>query len=224
MNYRMQEAINRKEFWFMLISLGIVLAVGAISAQFELGWKSAWALSIGMYSTIWIFAWLTRDTFLQKILLFGIAAGITELAADCWLVHSTQTLVYAPDEPMLACSPVYMPFSWAVILTQVGYLGWLIAHKETRVVTTIVTALIGGMVIPLFEHWANDAGWWYYHHTKMIGNTPYYIAAAEILLCSVLPLAFIQLFKQSKWVALLLGIGEGLVIWISYFIFFNIFH
>ncbi len=222
--YNIREVISKKEFWFMLFSLAIVLGVGAVSARYALGWKSAWILSIGMYIILWVFAHLNGDAFIKKILLLGIAAGITELLADCWLVAHIQCLVYTKGEPMIACSPVYMPFSWAVILTQVGYLGWLIGHKVNLTITIIVTAFIGGAVIPLFEHWAKDAGWWYYRSVPMIGNTPYFIAAGEMLLCAALPIAFTSIYESSKTRALLLGIAEGFIIWISYFLFYMVFH
>ncbi len=214
---------RKTEFWFMLGTLLVVLLVGMVSSRYHLGWKSAWGLSIGMCVVIFAFSLITKDQFIKKILVFSLAAGITELLADCWLVSSTKTLIYAADEPMIACSPFYMPFSWAVILTQVGYIGWLVTFKKRLVWAVIFTGLIGGAVIPLFEHWANGAKWWYYDYDKMIGNTPYFIALGEILLCAVLPLLFLYIFKHRVWVALLLGVLEGIWIWVSYFFFYQLF-
>lgn len=214
---------RKVEFWFMLSTLVVVLMVGMISAHYKLGWKSAWVLSIGMYLIIGAFAFIRNDVFIKKILVFSLAAGTTELLADCWLVSSTKTLIYAANEPMIACSPVYMPFSWAVILTQVGYLGWLVAGKEKLLIATIITGIIGGAVIPLFEHWAKGAKWWYYDYSKMIGNTPYFIALGEVLICAALPFCFVNIFKNKIWLALILGVLEGEWIWVSYFIFFKLF-
>jgi Domain of unknown function (DUF6989) len=220
---QLDKTVKKAEFWFMLITLIIVLAVGYISSVFRLGWKSAAILSYGMYCIILLFAFITSDYFLKKLLLFSIMAGFTELLADCWLVRSTQTLVYASHEPMIACSPLYMPFSWAVILMQIGYLGWLIAKEEKLIVTILITAILGAGIIPLFENWAKNAQWWWYQHTIMIGNTPYYIIGGEALLCAMLPVFFTIIFRKHLFISIIFGISEGLCIWLSYFIFYEIF-
>lgn len=119
---------------------------------------------------------------------------------------------------MIACSPFYMPFSWAVILTQVGYIGWLTYKKQNLFIMVILTGIIGGAVIPLFEHWAKAAKWWYYIVEKMIYDTPYYIIFGEVLSCATLPVFFIYIFKKKVWVAPVVGIIEGFWIWVSYFI------
>lgn len=224
MSIAIAKTVRKPEFWFMLATLIIVLAVGFISDLLKLGWKSGWVLAVGMYFIILIFAFITSDDFLKKLLVFGLTAGIVELLADAWLVQSTGTLIYAHGEPMIAFSPQYMPFAWAVILTQVGYLGWLIGGIEKVSVTIIITAILGFAVIPLFEFWAKGAGWWYYKDTPMFLNTtPYFIAAGEALLCAILPVFFKIIIKKGVLIAVLFGILEGLWIWGSYFLFYRIF-
>ena len=216
--------IRKIEFWFMLATLAIVLAVGFISDLFSLGWKSGWALAVGMYFIILVFAFITSDNFLKKLLIFGLTAGIVELLADAWLVHFTGTLVYTRGEPMIALSPQYMPFAWAVILIQVGYIGWLIGGIEKISVTILITAVLGFAVIPLFEFWAKGAGWWYYRNTPLfMETTPYFIAFGEALLCAVLPLFFKIIIKRGVLFAILFGVLEGLWIWVAYFLFYKLF-
>jgi hypothetical protein len=154
--------------------------------------------------------------------VFGLVAGVTELVADCWLVSNTGTLIYTTDEPMIACSPFYMPFAWAVLLIQIGYLGWLISLEEKMWVSIIATTIIGFAVIPLFEHWAKGAGWWYYVNCRMIGNTPWYIILAEGMICSFMPLFFRHIHQRHYVFQLPLGIIQGLWIWLSYFIAYNL--
>lgn len=216
--------IRKIEFWFMLATLVIVLAVGFISDIFSLGWKSGWVLAVGMYFIILAFAFIYADGFLKKLLVFGLTAGFVELLADAWLVNYTGTLVYTHGEPMIAFSPQYMPFAWAVILMQVGYLGWLIGGIEKLSITILITAILGFGVIPLFEFWAKGAGWWYYKDTPLLfKTTPYYIAFGEALLCAILPVFFRIIIKKGILISVLFGIAEGLWIWVSYFIFFKLF-
>ncbi len=222
LHHRLIIRFRDKEVKFVLFTLFLTVTVAALSAAFELTWRSAFVLAFGMYFLLGWFAFKQNDIFLKKLLVFGIAAGITELLADCWLVQSTGTLIYANNEPMVACSPLYMPFAWAVLLIQIGYLGWLISRKEKMWVSIVLTTFLGFAVIPLFEHWAKGAGWWYYVNTKMVLNTPYYIILAEGLICSVLPFFFKNIHKKDyKW-QLPLGIIEGLWIWAAYFIAFKL--
>lgn len=219
---RLLQRLKEKEVRFVIFTLVLTVTIAALSALFALTWRSAFALAFGMYFLLGWFAFKQNDHFLKKLLVFGIAAGITELLADCWLVQSTGTLIYTNNEPMIACSPLYMPFAWAVLLIQIGYLGWLISREEKMWVSIVATTLIGFAVIPLFEHWAKGAGWWYYVNTKMFLNTPYYIILAEGLICSILPLYFAHIHqKKFRW-QLPLGIVQGLWIWASYFIAFKL--
>ncbi len=219
---RLLRNLKKKESVFIIITLIITVATAAISARFHLTWRSGFMLSFGMYGILLWFALVNRDRFLKRLLVFGITAGFIELLADCWLVKSTKTLIYASGEPMIACSPLYMPFAWAVILIQVGYLGWQISNAEKIWVSIIASTLIGFAVIPLFEHWAKNAGWWHYINCKMIYNTPWYIILGEGLICSVLPVFFRKMHRKNYAFQLMPGIITGLWIWVAYIIAFKI--
>ena len=219
---RLLQSLHKAEVKFVITTLFITVLVAAISAQFHLTWRSGFILAVGMYIILTWFAYARNDIFLKKLLLFGITAGLVELLADCWLVKTTGTLVYPLDEPMVFCSPLYMPFAWAVILVQIGYLGWLISNKEKMWISMLCSTIIGFAVIPLFEHWAKGAGWWYYENCKMIFNTPWYIILAEGLICCFLPLFFKHIQQRKYTLQIPLGLIEGLWIWIAYFIAINI--
>lgn len=225
MNHRQSPKIFKGfslEAKFIFATIILTLTVAAISSATDAGWISAFTLAIGMYVIIGSFAYLTKDEFLYRLLLFGIIAGAVELFADCWLINSTLTLVYPQDEPMVACSPLYMPFAWAVVLVQVGYLGWLISGHKSLGFSMLATMVLGLLFIPLFEHWAFGAEWWYYRDTPMIFNTPYYIIVAEGLICLVLPFFFkVQSHKKFS-LAALFGIVQGFWIWAAYYISFMI--
>lgn len=207
---------------FIFATILLTLTVAGISSATDAGWISAFALAIGMYTIIGGFAYFTNDKFLYRLLLFGIIAGAVELFADCWLVQSTMTLVYPQDEPMIACSPLYMPFAWSVILIQVGYLGWLISGHKSLGFSMLATTILGLLFIPLFEHWAFGAEWWFYRDTPMIFNTPYYIILAEGLICMVLPIFFKVQAHKKFGIAVLFGILQGFWIWAAYYIAFII--
>ena len=111
---RLLQKLKIKEVRFVIFTLVLTVVIALLSAVFRLGWISGFALAVGMFGLLAWFAFTQNDLFLKKLLVFGIAAGATELLADCWLIQKTGTLIYVPNEPMIACSPLYMPFAWAV--------------------------------------------------------------------------------------------------------------
>lgn len=212
----------KKETLFVLATMTITLAITLLSAYYDWGYWSAFALATGMYAVLTAFAFLNNDDFLKRLLLFGLVAGFVELLADKWLVHDISSLVYPAGEPKLWYSPNYMPFAWAVVLVQVGYLGWMISKKVKMPEAMLLCMAIGIVFIPVFEQCAYWADWWYYNPAKMLLNTPWYIIFAEGIICFFLPAIFFYELK-NKWItALVLGVLEGLVIFLAYFITYNL--
>jgi hypothetical protein len=70
------------------------------------------------------FILVRRDALLGRFIIFGLAVGLTELAADAWLVDYTGTLDYSiGGGPMIWRSPLWMPLAWKVVAVQFGYSG-----------------------------------------------------------------------------------------------------
>ncbi len=214
--------LTKKESVFIIISMIVTLGITLLSAHFKWGFESAFILAIGMYLILTGYAFINSDRFLKKLLLFGILAGFTELIADKWLVQNIHSLVYPQNEPKILCSPNYMPFAWAVVLIQVGYLGWLISQQQKMIEAMILCLIIGICFIPVFEQCAYYANWWYYNPSKMLLNTPWYVIISEGLICFFLPAIFFYETNHGKKFAILFGIGEGLWILVSYFLIYHL--
>lgn len=213
----------KKERVFILVTMVLTLGIALLDAKLALGYKSASFLAFGMYGVITIMAFKWRDSFLKKLLIFGLFAGFTELIADNWLVNGINSLFYPIEEEHLWASPVYMPFAWAVILIQVGYLGGLISMKHNLVKSILVSFLIGMCFIPIFETCAKFAGWWHYDSINVFVNTPYYIIFGEGLICAAIPLVFHKMVRTSWVNTAVMGIVMGLWIYASYYFGFHIF-
>ena len=150
-----------------------------------------------------------------RFLIFATFAGFTELIADYWLVNITDTLIYPANEPMLFVSPAYMPFSWIVVLIQIGFIGFLISKQKSLIVTSLVVGVLGCIIIPIYEYFAINAEWWFYEACEMWGIVPIYIFIAEGLLMLSIPNLFNRCENASlKWIPLL-GITQGLVMWLA---------
>ncbi|MEO1369624.1 MAG: hypothetical protein AAFX50_20790, partial [Acidobacteriota bacterium] len=149
-------------------------------------------------------------------LLFGLAAGFTELIADWWLVHKTQSLVYPQAE--LVESPFYMPFAWTLIMAQMlGIAHWL-RSRYSVATAMLITALICGVNIPIYEHLAKDAGWWYYTNTPLFFSAPYYIILGEALIGIPLVICAAGLGEANYKRSVLYGVLCGLSILGAYMI------
>lgn len=212
-----------KEVLFIVSTMVLTIGITLLSAHFDWGYRSALLLAIGMYGAIATFAFRFGDRFLKKLLLFGILAGFTELIADAWLVHGIDSLVYPAQEPQIWASPIYMPFAWAVVLIQVGYLGWLYAQNHAMPKAMGISFLIGMVFIPMFETCAKFADWWYYNPTPMILNTPIYIIVGEGLITLVLPLIYDKENTKPYLFFAVAGIVQGLWVFVSYFLAYQIF-
>lgn len=212
-----------KEVGFIVSTMVLTICITLLSAYFDWGYRSALLLAIGMYGAIATFAVWFSDRFLKTLLLFGIAAGFTELIADAWLVNGINSLVYPAQEPKIWASPIYMPFAWAVVLIQVSYLGWLYAQHHSLPKAMGISFLIGIVFIPMFETCAKFADWWHYRPSPMILNTPIYIIVGEGLITLVLPLIYDEEKTKPYSFFAIAGILQGLWVFISYFLAYQAF-
>ncbi len=170
--------------------------------------------------SIGIFLWHIakyKDRVLARLLLFGLGLGIVELLADALCIRFTGTLDYtAAHSPMLWLSPFWMPTAWMVVAAQIGYLGHRLIASLGTVKGMALTALLGAVNIPFYEEMAYHAHWWQYRNCRMLGHTPVYIAAAEMVIGLTLgPLAIRAMHADATWrSALIAGLVGGLsTIW-----------
>ena len=211
---------DRIRSWFILTSMPISIGCLVLAMLKFNGWQSAAWWSYGFAALYIFYAIIFKDKLMGRFLLFTMVAGFTELIADYWLVHYTHSLFYPQDEPMLSASPAYMPFSWTVVLMQIGYLGFLISKKYKLLFTSFSVGLIGCIIIPFYEYLAINAGWWHYENVPSWGLVPIYIFLAEGILMVSIPNLFDRCEKISlKWIPVL-GIIQGLVMWIACIIAF----
>ena len=214
-----ERTISQRDIRFVVFTIVLMLGLNVPSAILEEGWFSA-AWHTGLMCLLFI-AYIIkyRDSYLKAWMIFGVAAGFTELLADWWLVTRTGSLVYAPDEPMIVESPVYMPFAWALLMIQIGAVAHWLRQKLGVAKAAVITGLIGGVNIPLYESLARAADWWIYQNTPMIFGAPYYIIVGEVLI--VIPLVWLAVWLQRMGPVkggILLGIVEGLIILVAYMI------
>lgn len=195
---------------FTLAALGLVVASNALGALTQAGPRFA-LLSTALTFSLMV-AWTAwrRDPVLARWLLIGSVAGWLEILTDAWLVRSTATLLYPREGPMVWDSPLYMPFAWALVISQLGIVGGWLAERLSLAGAGVACALLGGCMIPLYEHLAHHANYWTYVDTPMVFHAPLYIVVAEFIL--VLPLAWMGrlALPRPPAVSVLLGVAEGL--------------
>jgi len=199
--------------WALLVALHLVAALLGI------GWVSA-ALSVALVSVA-LLALLRRRAWrpvVGRLLLFGLIAGLLELFTDFSGETVAHSLFYPPREPMLWASPAYMPLSWMVALTPLGYLAWRlralapVAPRWASVGIVAVVAIVGALNIPFYEEMAYYAGWWRYAvgpRIPHIGHTPLYVLLFEGLIAAALPLLLASLPRLSLRQVALRGVMLG---------------
>ena len=196
---------------FVLITLAMVIGFNVVGAVTAAGWRLASGSTALTLAVMIGWKLRFRDPVVGRWLMIGFIAGWLEIATDAWLVASTGTLVYPSGEPKVWDSPLYMPFAWMIVLTQMGVMATWLAQRLTLARASLVTGLLGGLSIPLYEMMAHYAGYWSYIKTPMLLHAPVYIVISEFLLS--LPLAWVALkAKGSAWAGVIvLGVLVGLL-------------
>ncbi|MEO7002669.1 MAG: hypothetical protein ABI068_12730 [Ktedonobacterales bacterium] len=201
----------------MLAVWALLIALHIVAAALRIGWVSA-ALMIALVSLA-LLALLMRRAWrpvVGRLLLFGLIAGILELFTDFAGETVAHSLFYPPQEPMLWASPAYLPLSWMVALTPLGYLAWRLrglSPLPPRWASVVIVALVGAFNIPFYEEMAYYAGWWRYAvgpHIPHLGHTPLYVLLFEGLIAASLPLLLGGLSRLSLPAVALRGVLLGI--------------
>ncbi|MFN3195228.1 MAG: DUF6989 domain-containing protein [Chlorobiota bacterium] len=200
---------------FALTTMGVAIALLYYFSTYPGGYITASIWGYGLFSVYVIYWLITKDKVFEKLIVFAITAGIVELFADAYLVSITDTLVYPKPEPMIWDSPAYMPFSWAVVLIQIGYISSLFKDKLGWWKDGLLMVAFSAMLIPLYENFAIHAGWWSYQNAVMWADVPAYIYIAEGLLMFLVPYFLIQCLKKPLKYSIFYGVVEGIVMLLS---------
>jgi hypothetical protein len=180
-------------------------------------------ITYSLYIFYWLYAWQTKNPLVLRLMIIGTLAGILELFTDHYLVDTIDSLVYPNHELMLWSSPAYMPFAWSNVLLQLSFLGVLLTSRFGLYRATILLCIVGGMYIPMYEHLAKGAEWWWYNqNTPMLFNAPLYVIICEALISLSLPALIYYSEHKKVRKSVLLGVLEGVWIFVSAWLAFNI--
>jgi hypothetical protein len=159
------------------------------------------AVLTDMLAVVYLLALISRSAWrplVLRLMLLGLVVGILELFTDAAGESVAHSLVYAVGGPMIWASPLYMSFSWMIVLTLLGYLGWRLRGLLPLWLAIAITGLWGSLNIPFYEETAYYAGWWHYTTTLRIGHTPIYVLLFEGLIAAALPLLTSR-FPRVAW-------------------------
>lgn len=203
----------------LVVIATVVINVGAVSlltfAPWS-DWRTGAALNVIDNCLLIGFTLVRRDALLARFLLFGVAVGVTELAADAWLVDYTRTLDYSiGGGPMIWRSPLWMPLAWEVVAVQFGYIGLRLWERFGKT-GLLVIGLLGAINIPFYEEMARRIHWWQYSGCRMISHTPWYIILGEFGIAVSFALLAGTLRRGSWRVAFVTGVAGGASIFVCY--------
>lgn len=179
-------------------------------------WRTGAALNFVDNCLLIGFSLVRRDALLGRFLIFGLTVGLTELAADAWLVDYTRTLDYSVGGgPIIWRSPIWMPLAWEVVAVQFGYIGLRLWERFGKMGLLLI-GMLGAINIPFYEEMARRIHWWQYSGCKMFSFTPWYIILGEFGIALVFALLARTLRRGSWPVAVLTGLGGGASIFVCY--------
>jgi hypothetical protein len=199
-----------------------VVAVSLLTYAPWSDWRTGVALNVVDNCLLIGFTVVRRDTLLARFLVFGIVVGLTELAADAWLVDATRTLDYSiGGGPMIWRSPLWMPLAWEVVAVQFGYIG-LRLWEQFGKTGLLMIGLLGAINIPFYEEMARRIHWWQSGGCRMILFTPWYIILGEFGIAVAFAL-LARLLRRGSWRdAILAGVIGGASIFVCYGVAFLI--
>ena len=152
----------------------------------------------------------TMRPLLGRLMLAGLIAGICELFTDASGEQVVHSLIYPRGELTIWASPAYMPLTWMVTLTYLGYVCWRIRVLLGWSKATLLCGLVGAIEIPFFEELAYYGGWWRYAPVRlMVGHTPVYVLLFEGLVIATLPLLYYRIERRSWLEVVAIGVGVG---------------
>jgi hypothetical protein len=199
-----------------------IVAVAFLTLAPWSDWKTGVALNIVDNALLLGFVAMHRDFVLARFMVFGLAVGFAELAADAWLVDYTKTLDYSiGGGPMIWRSPLWMPFAWEVVAVQFAYVGlWLKNRFGGQGLLAI--GLLGAINIPYYEEMARRINWWEYSNCRMLSYTPYYIILGEFGIAIIFALLARRVANGEWRNAVLAGLASGIGIFICYAVAYGI--
>src|SRR5262245_61100227 len=88
--------LERERLFVVIATIIInVITVSLLTFAPWSDWRTGAALNVVDNCLLVGFTVVRRDALLARFLLFGVVVGVTELAADAWLVDYTRTLDYS---------------------------------------------------------------------------------------------------------------------------------
>jgi hypothetical protein len=210
--YLAEKASTRKLTWLDLVIAGGILS-DLVLSLFDATTKWWYIGLIEVFLSLYLLSWLLARgirPLLGRLLLIGFIAGICELFTDASGQYVAHSLIYPAGTLTLWTSPLYMPLSWMVVLTHLGYLAWRLRVLLGWHKASLLSAILGAVQIPIYEEMAYYGGWWRYKPVHlMLGHTPIYVLLFEGLIVAALPLLYDRIERRAWKQVALIGVIVG---------------
>jgi hypothetical protein len=181
------------------LTSGLICTLIAANLMPEAGRFWAYTTILSRLLMYWGTSRTRSGKIYAELLSMGLIAGFIELLADYYLIHwvTAGRLVYVASDAILLDSPLWMPFAWTCVVTELGYVGLRLARIGRQPwLGAIAGGLLAGVTIGVYEYFAYQAGWWYYESARrMIGtHCALYIPLAEAIMFSL----FYPIFTRTQ--------------------------
>lgn len=218
-----EDSLTQGRLLIVVATIAInVIAVGLLTFASWSDWKTGVALNLVDNGLLLWYVARHHDLLLARLMVFGLAVGFSELAADAWLVEYTKTLDYSiGGGPMLWRSPLWMPFAWEIVAVQFGYAGLYLWNRSGGW-GLVANGCLGAVNIPYYEEMARQINWWQYSNCLMLSYTPYYIILGEFGITILLAILANRLTTGTWASPLVTGTVGGVGIFLCYALAYGI--
>lgn len=150
------DPLDRARLRIVLVTIGINMAAVVLLALTN--WRdSRTGLVLDLINNAVFVGFIVskRDALLLRFMIFGVAIGIAELAADSWFVSHEHNAGYyiGIDSPMSMGSWWWIQSKWQVAAVQFGYVG-LRLHERFGVCGLLLNGVLAGIFTPFYVWWA----------------------------------------------------------------------
>ena len=210
-------ALNRNDK-FIIVLIILMVTLNTLSG---LVIKQYWTYGIITWSfmaAIVVYILMTRDRLMANLLVFGVVTGFVELITDWYHVEVLKTLVYDQVVFSIWASPGYMPFGWALLMFQYGYVAVRLSEVIGTTKSTLLLIVFGASMTPWYEELAWHTQHWHYQGSPMIGHTPHWVPLSYSLILASVGILTPKFRNLStiRWVGL--GVILGGIIFCSGFL------
>lgn len=191
--------MNRRTDFLIAVTMALtIVEVTLTGLVFKRPWLFS-AIAWQMLLTYVVYALVTRDRMIPRLLVFSLACNIPQLLTDGYHSRVVHTLVYDYAFFRVLETPDYIIAGWGFAFVQLGYLVLRLRPRLGGATVTLLMATGGTVIHSWYEEMAYLAGAWRYVNASSIGHVSIWVIVSFALIIATISLLVAGLQKRKRW-------------------------